>query len=174
MKPHICLIAILLVSCNDPLDVDFGSGPLFQTDATSYLVVPGGGIADVVEVDISFTFENRLPHRVYLAPCSGDLTPDLERKVGDGWRTAWSRHKYCTSGSPVVIEPGTTYADTVRVVAHPFGDEREPQFSTPDVNGIHRLQWTRALRSFDPRSSPPGEPLPLRHRISNEFHLQAP
>ena len=65
-------------------------------------------------------------------------------------------------------------SDPLDIHAHPFGDLREPQFQSRDVTGTHRLQWSRALRSFDPKNNPPGEPLPLRHRISNEFLLRGP
>ena len=172
MKPRFRLIALLLVSCSDPLDVDFGPGPLIHTDASTYIITKQEGL---LEVGIPFTFENRLPENIYLQRCSTVvLPPILERKVGDEWRTAWSAPHYCASDRPFVLAPGALYVDTVRIYAHPFGDEREPQFQSSDVTGIHRLQWSRALTSYDSKGKPAGEQLPLRHRISNEFQLQGP
>jgi hypothetical protein len=94
--------------------------------------------------------------------------------VGDEWRRAWSEPLWCSSVTPYTLDPGEMYEDTVRIYAHPFGGEREPQFAAADVGGLHRLHWSTALRSFDSRSRPPGAPVPLRHRISNEFQLHGP
>jgi hypothetical protein len=170
MKTCLCLVALLLVACaDDPLDVEFGDGPPIRTDATSYVVTQRD---DVFEVKIAFTFENRLPQPIYLERCAGVLLPPLlERKVGDGWRTEWSAPDYCASFA-FTLAPGGRYQDTLRIHAHPFGGDRKPQFTSSDVTGTHRLQWDHALRSFDADSKPPGERVPLRHRISNEFELR--
>jgi hypothetical protein len=172
MKRGFWLIAILLVACSDdPLDVDFGDGPPIRTDATAYVVSQRDGL---LEARIPFSFENHLPQPIYLQRCNGVLPPVLERKVGDEWRLAWGDHEYCASQVALALAPGARYVDTLRLHAHPFGGEREPQFTSTEVAGIHRLRWDRVLRSFDAKSIPPGELLPLRHRISNEFQLQGP
>jgi hypothetical protein len=172
MKPRVCLLAVLLVACSDdPLDVDFGDGPLFRTDASTYTITREG---DLLEVTIPFTFENRLPQTVYLQRCRGLLNPVLERKVGGEWRAAWRLTDLCGSAGPLTLQSGAQYADTIRIHAHPFGGDREPQFTSGDVTGIHRLNWVDALRSYDISIVPPGEQLPLRHRVSNEFQLQGP
>jgi hypothetical protein len=169
---YLILVGVVLASCSDPLDVDFGPGPLFQTDASTYVVSQRD---NVLEVSIPFRFENRLPQAIYLQKCPGALPPILERKVGDTWSTEWIESDLCTGNAVLVIAPGASYADTVRIHAHPFGGDRKPQFKSSDVTGVHRLQWSRALRSFDTDSKPPiGEQLPLRHRISNEFQLKGP
>jgi hypothetical protein len=172
MKPRVfCLIAVLLVSCSDPLDVDVGSDPLIQTNASTYTITKRDNL---LEVSIPYRFENRLSQTIYLQSCLGTLAPVLERKFGDEWRTEWSQGDHCANDSPFLLAPGAVYVDTFRIHAHPFGDEREPQFRSRDVTGIHRIQWSRALRSWDDRSSPRGEQVPLRHRVSNEFQLQGP
>ena len=175
MRPRrggLAVLAVILVACStDPLDVDVGDGPLIRTDASSYVLTQRDGLLEVL---IPVTFENRLPQPIYLQSCSRPIPPILERKVGDEWRVAWSERVLCSSVVPLYLEPGEVYEDTIHIYAHPFGDERTPQFATADVSGTHRLQWRTALRSFDSRSRPPGEPVPLRHRVSNEFQLQGP
>jgi hypothetical protein len=167
-----CAVALLLVGCaGDPLDVELAEGPAILTDASTYTLVWRD---HVLEVAIPFTFENRLPQPVYLQRCAGVLPPSLETKVDGEWRKAWSAPDYCASSIPLQLAAGQRYSDTLRVYAHPFGDEREPQFATPEVGGIHRLQWDRVLRSFDVHALPPGDLVPLRHRVSNEFRLEAP
>jgi hypothetical protein len=172
MKRRFCLIAVLLASCSsDPLDVDVGGGPLIQTNASTYVLTRREGL---LEVSIPVRFENRLTQTIYLRRCPDILPPVLERKYGDEWRTAWTAPVYCVSDHPFPLAPGAVHVDTIHVYAHPFGDVREPQFQSADVTGIHRLQWNHALRSYDTDRNPPGEQLPLRHRISNEFQLQGP
>ena len=80
------LIALVLVSCSDPLDVDFGSGPLIQTDASTYTIIDSGTL---LEVSIPVRLENRLPQAIYLQRCSGVALPILERKAGDDPEVDW-------------------------------------------------------------------------------------
>jgi hypothetical protein len=165
------LIAVLLVACSgDPLDVDFGDGPPIRTDASAYIVTQREGL---LEVSIPFSFENRLPQTIYLQRCGGILLTILERKVGAEWETEWNAFERCPTSDPRTLSAGVLYVDTVRIHAHPFGDEREPQFRSQEVTGTHRLRWS-VFRSFDATRIPPGDQLPLRHRISNEFQLQGP
>ncbi len=160
-----------LAACSDPLDVDLGLGPLLETDKPTYTLTNTGS---VIEVNIPFTYENRLQQTVFLERCSGILPPTLERKIGDEWRTAWEPNEYCRSESALALRPGVRWVDTLHLYAHPFGGERKPQFQTSNVAGIHRLQWSHVLRSFNPKQKPFGDPVPERLRISNEFQLNGP
>jgi hypothetical protein len=169
-RSRLAALALVLASCADPAAVD-PLVPLFVTDATSYQITER---ANLFEVRIPFSFENKLDQPIYLERCGGVFPPVLERKVGDGWRQQWIASDTCVSALPYVLAPGATYVDTAYIWAHPFGGEREPQFTSQTLTGVHRLQWPSALESYEYHTHPPGPPIPLRYRTSNEFQLQGP
>ena len=111
MKLRFSLIAVLLVSCSDPLDVDFGSGPLIQTDASTYDLTQNGTL---LQVSIPISFENRLPQAIYLQRCSGVALPILERKDGNEWKVEWSPRDICPTTGPIRLDPGALYLDILK------------------------------------------------------------
>jgi hypothetical protein len=170
MKPRSLLIAFALAACAGPTDVEGDGDTLMRTSANSYSLVNRG---ERWEVDIPFTFENRTGADVYLTSCNGAVPPFLERKDGRQWRTAWTGPDYgCSFGGPIRLSPGEVRADTLHVFAFPLGGQREPQFNALDVAGTYRLRWDEALSSYDFTKVPPGEPIALGLRVSNEFQLE--
>jgi hypothetical protein len=170
MKRELLLIVLALAACSDPTDVEGDGDRLMRTSALTYSLANRG---EMVGVDIPFTFDNRTGADVYLTSCTGDVPPFLERKDGQKWRTAWTPPDYgCSSSGPVRISPGQVRADTLHVFAYAFGGEREPQFNDLNVAGTYRLRWDQALSSYDFTKVPPGEPIALGLRVSNEFQLE--
>jgi hypothetical protein len=170
MKPLALAVALALAACDAPTGVEGDADRLMRTSALLYSLVTRG---DRVEVDIPFTFDNRTGGEVYLTSCDGTAPPFLERKEGRQWRTAWTGPDYgCSYSGPVRVPPGAIRTDTLRVFAFPFGGRREPQFSDLNVAGTYRLRWNRALSSYDYTKVPPGKPIELELRVSNEFHLE--
>lgn len=170
LKTRSLLLTLAVAACTGPTDVENVGGPLIHTSAPSYSLVNRG---ETVGADIPFTFVNRTGADVYLAGCTGAVPPFLERKKGSDWEKAWEPTSYsCNLSGPVRIAPGEIRADTLFLYAFPLGDQRRPQFENLDVAGTYRLRWDKALSSYDATLTPPGAPIPLAFRVSNEFQLQ--
>jgi len=75
---------------------------------------------------------------------------------------------------PIVIPGGQQYHHKLQLFAgYPAGNVY-PRFETPGINGQYRLVWHYVLSSFDGRTYPFGEELPLEQRLSKPFTLTAP
>jgi hypothetical protein len=163
---------LLVAGCESPSEVPDPDGePLMRTEASVYRLAERGVL---LEVDIPFVYENRTGGAVYLVNCNGFVPPYLERKVDGKWRLEWGPGENGCLSPPVIIAAGQSYADTLGVHAPVFGSNAQPQFRGPDIDGIYRLRWDRALSSFDPNRQPFGRELPLELRVSNTFELKAP
>jgi hypothetical protein len=128
-------------------------------------------------VSIPYAFENKTGGVFHLEHCPGTdgiIPPILERKTGDGWKTAWALPDYACVPSRIDLVPGQIYVDTLDVYAHPFGGEREPQFSAKDVSGTYRLQIRNVWKTWIYEQRPYGEAADARLRVSNDFQLRAP
>lgn len=143
------------------------AAPALRTSADRYTLrrTPTG-----YEASIPFTYTNPTDAAVYVPSCRGAHPPSLEKRVDDGWELAWSPVVLLCLGPPVVIQAGESHADTLRLTAGYPGSDQASQFTVEDPEGEYRMVWT-VYESYDPDSGR-GEPLPLRHRISNTFVLE--
>jgi hypothetical protein len=159
------MVALLLSlpGCGSPTASNI---ELLQTGQTSYaMVVDGGGI----EVEIDYTFSNETGHTVYLPNCQGSYFYRLERLEGDTWITAWDPPQYLCLGEPIMIAPGETFSDTVRI----SGTQSDTYTERVWTGGTFRIVWSGALKSYG--EGPYSEALlPIEHRVSNSFELRRP
>jgi len=143
-----------------------GGPPPIRTDTLEYELQPSGvGLT----LDIPYVYTNRTGRTVYIENCQGGFAMWLDRKVGDGWRTAWSPTLLLCLSQPIVIEDGATFADTLHVWGALPGQNVGPAFDTDDLDGVYRIVWGSAF--FFSRDDVYGSQLPLDARISNEFIL---
>lgn len=129
---------------------------------------------DWLRADISYKFTNRTGGPVYLVNCNRGFVLQLERLTDSGWQRAWSPAQNDCLSPPIVIDPGSTFDHTLKVVAGLPGTNMHPQFDVEDPSGIYRIVWIDALSSFDAEKRPFGSQIPLEERISNPFRLGTP
>jgi hypothetical protein len=172
-----CLFALLALvaaaGCESTTEPPESVEPGILTDGdgfeiTSYCCPITGQPA--YQVEIPYTFTNRTGQPVYLSNCHGEFDLELERKVGNGWVSAWSNvHDTCLS-PPIVIEAGAVYSTTQDVWGWAPGETSiEPEFDAHA--GTHRIHWIAGVTSYQENPYPSGDPIPLEDRLSNEFEL---
>ena len=132
--------------------------------------------ADGLAVDLPYSFANGRDSAIYVTACrhAQRLVPAvaLEKEVTPGkWVHAWDPlpDPACDTVA-LVVAPGGTYADTLRVLGSVAGDTTVPGFTAPPPQGVYRLTWD-ALRSFDLAVPGLGPGLPAPWRLSNRFVL---
>jgi hypothetical protein len=164
------LIVLLLGACSHLLEppVREQEHPL-QTDHLEYEVRRSDG---EVSVAIPFTYRNETGRTVYVVNCQRIAPPALEKYIDGEWVRAWTAVVPLCLSPPIVIRPGATYADTLRVFAGKPASDVYPQFTVPEVEGIYRLVWGSVVHDYNDRRQGFGEPLPLAERISNPFLLK--
>lgn len=163
-------LVLLLGACTNMLEPPLReeAAPL-QTDRLEYEVRRADG---QLSVAIPFTYRNETGRTVYVVNCKRQVPPSLEKYVGGEWVHAWSPVVLDCLGPPIVIEPGATYADSLRVMAWKQGGNAYPQFEVAEVEGIYRLVWGPLVHDYDDRRQGFGEPVPLEERVSNAFLLK--
>jgi hypothetical protein len=173
MKPAAKFLALIvfLLACDSPFGVNQIEGPLLQTEALEYRLIE---TATGYETEIPYSFTNWTGSKVFLINCNGDVSPGLERNHAEEWNWGWVPMKAMCLSSPVVIQRGAEYHDTLRVFAGSFGSNLHPQFESEDVGGVYRLRWEGAFSTYDPDGPPFGKELPLALRVSNSFVLIDP
>ena len=84
------------------------SGQYIQTDQDVYEW-------DGSELAIPFAYENTFDRTVYIGVCTDGAgsTKIFEKRVNDEWKHAYSRICLAILGTPMAIEPGETYRDTL-------------------------------------------------------------
>lgn len=70
----------------------------------------------------------------------------------------------------IVIPPGGTYSDTLRMIVG-SQDDFFNEIGTTDSIVEYRLIWYQAVGSFDMNSYPFGKEVPREQRVSNAFTL---
>lgn len=141
----------------------------FQTDSESYTLTQPG---PWYEATIRFTFHNDLKKNVYFVNCGGATGILLEKFVDSTWKPVWSPVMTTCLSAPLIVAAGKDWRSEIRVSAAPIGSNFLPQFSVRDIPGTYRVQWTHALRSYDPSKPRFGTQLPLQQRISNSFEIK--
>lgn len=169
---HRCsvLAAILAVSlvqaCDSPTNFEL---PMLLTESASYDFIADG---EGLRADITYTFTNRTKGTVYhLVHCGGGSAVTLEQYVEGVWTPAWGTFLNSCLTSPVVIERGATFIDTLNVWGALPGGRFHPQFSSDDPSGTYRLVWHEVLSSLQSDDFPLGPEIPLEARTSNSFEL---
>lgn len=164
------LIALLFVACASLLEPpvrDFGQ-PI-QTDRLEYEVQHTD---HGLKVEIPFTYKNETGKTVYVVNCHKQVPPALEKETDGAWVRAWTPTILLCLSAPIVIWPGATYSDTLRVLAaHPTSNAH-PKFEVDKVEGSYRLVWHGLVHHYDENRQGFGEPLALEGRISNAFLLK--
>lgn len=174
------LVSVLLVglsACKGAVDgpgaetsdvVVQDSASAFRTDALAYtLRATSAGL----EGEIPFVFTNPTEGPVYIVNCNGSTSLQLEKLVEGNWVEAWSPAIPQCLSTPIVVQPGEEYRDTVRVFGGRPSTNVYPKFDVAEIPGVYRLVWSDVLRSYDDRSYPFGEALPAEQRTSNRFAL---
>jgi hypothetical protein len=158
------------LSCFDPASprTDLHSLPLFRTDSTQYTV---RRVQDGREMSFSVVFTNNTSRTVYFVNCLDDVTPALQKQVGENWTTIWAPVKLTCLSPPITVAPGASYDLQLRV----FGADQDtnivPKFSSLDLNGSFRLAWSGVVFDYTAYGPSFGEPLPVEGRVSNSFTL---
>ena len=176
MTPSIRSIVLLcsaaLLACGDPTgpgEYDALGEPagFFRTSSTGYRLESGEIAA---KGEIPFSYKNTTGRTLYIVNCRGEVPPSLEKLEDDEWVHAWSAVTMRCLSAPVVIGPGETYRDTLRVWGAWHDVERYgPNFEVPEVEGRYRLVWHHVLWSFDANAQGFGPEIPKELRVSNEF-----
>ena len=162
------LLAVACGACDVPAparDVD----ALLQTSALRYTLR-----RDELgyRVSIPWTFHNVTGDTVWVPNCSGDVRPILQVERKGSWFDAWTPFGATCASPPVVVAPGDSLADTLRLFGAPAGSNLVPAFAFEEVDGMYRLLWQRAQSAWDGGPADPAVALPVAQRISNRFLLE--
>ncbi len=143
---------------------------LIQTEELEYQLTPDWvGLS----VEIPYTFTNSTGRRVYLPNCNGSFGIRLIREQDGEWITAWAPIRPACASPPIVIEPGATFANTLRAWgAPPDSTNWGPNFDLDDPSGTYRIEWSRPHFSYDANAPSSGTVLPFKARVSNRFSLR--
>ena len=154
------------ISCGDPTSVET---PLIRTAHASYDLDVSARGSLVGSVDYVFTNDTGMT--VYIVNCQGRFDLLLERWIGGAWVTAWSPFNPQCLSAPIVIEPGTTFQDTVSIVSGCPALVYTPELDCSSPDGTYRILWVDALPSYQDHL-PFGPQIPLPYRVSNSFELR--
>lgn len=164
----LALAFLALTACSPAPSVERDAAPPLQTDTLSYRLSED---AFGYRTTIAFTYRNETGAPVWLANCEGDVRPLLEMERGGIWFPAWEPYRTECASPPVVIPPGSVFADTLHLRGAPPGSNMVPAFVFPEVEGVYRMVWFQAYASWDTLTMTPGDRLPLEERVSNPFVL---
>jgi hypothetical protein len=135
------------------------------TDSTVYrLRSSENGYSGTIEL----TYTNRTGGTVNIPACHSPHPPILEKRVDGEWVVAYDPPVLMCITAPVVIQAGSSYAYTYRIVAGPTGSNMYPQFQVAEIPGTYRLRW-RALVTAGPGQP---QPLPEEETVSQPFELR--
>lgn len=160
--------ALLLAGCGTPPEVTRDTDRLIQTSELRYTLS-----RDELgfRATIPFTFHNATGAPVYLPNCGGDVRPLLQVQRNGAWFEAWIPFRERCTSEPVVVPPGGTLADTLRIFGAPAGSNLVPAFTFEEVEGVYRLLWNQAVSRHAGGAVDPEALLPLASRVSNRFVL---
>jgi hypothetical protein len=119
-----------------------------------------------------YTFTNRFGAPIYLVNCNGDISPSLQRRVGEAWEDWWIPMMNGCLSPPVVVKAGGTLSDSAWVGIRPDDGRYYSELIAGGDSTLYRLVWHQALASFDAAARPFGPTVPLEHRVSNAFRLE--
>lgn len=134
-----------------------------QTDRSEYRLVRTDGR---VEGDIDFRYTNASGRTLYVPRCHTPDPPHLEKQTGSGWVVAYAPVVLLCWQTPIAIEPGASYVDTLEVRGWVPGRNAAPEFRVPEIPGTYRLVWS-LLVSPNPEGPPEHEQI-----VSNPFQIR--
>lgn len=140
----------------------------FQTDSSSYTLRT---TTIAYEGVINVTYTNRSQVTANFVNCRGGTGVELQKLVAGEWKLAWSPVLLLCLSPPIVVPNAGQHQFAIPV----FGGYPEsnvfPRFSVAEIPGTYRLVWTNVVANYQDRL-PFGDPLPLEHRVSNQFTIQ--
>ena len=165
----VAVVILVAAACGKPPTPERDGHALLQTSALRYELR-----RDELgyRATIPWTFHNETGDTVWLPNCEGDVRPLLQVERNGAWFDAWTPFSGACASPPVVLPPGDTLADTLRVFGAPAGSNLVPAFTFEEVEGVYRLLWHRAVSSWDGGPVDPASALPMTQRISNRFLLE--
>ena len=116
------------------------------------------------------TFTNRTTATANFVNCQGGTGVELQKLVDDKWTSVWSPALLACLSPPIIVAPGGTHQSIISIFAGYPGSNYFPQFGTTAITGVYRAVWTEVVTDYQDRL-PFGNPLPLPHRISNQFTI---
>jgi len=145
------------------------SPPWIRTDRVAYdLATTSIGW----ETTIPFRWTNPTSGPAFLVHCGETYAVVLEKLVDGVWVPGWLPFiQLCLSIPPIIVQPGETLVDTVRVFAGFPDGNTIPVFEQDDPEGVYRLVLF-PLSPFDSSPHPFGEELPFEARVSNAFEFR--
>lgn len=164
-----CVVLAAVAACGEPAPPGRDGDALMQTSALRYELE-----RDELgyRVTIPWVFHNETGDTVWVPNCDGDVRPLLQVERNGAWFDAWTPFADDCVSPPLVIEPGDSVADTLRVFGGPAGSNLVPAFAFEDVDGVYRLLWHRALSAWDGETVDPAAALRTARRVSNRFLLE--
>ena len=171
-----CWQVVIAAACLLPSSCDSVTGPQnriplgVEIDGTSFRIEERNGWWRTTD-DLYYTFTNRTGERVYFVNCLGTIDISLERKEPGSWREVWRPVLAACLSAPIVIQPDSVYRGALMLYgAAPGNNNAFPRLHRLNPPGTYRLVLMGALSSYQDRS-PPGDPIALAHRTSNEFRI---
>jgi hypothetical protein len=169
-RPFHVLAALALAACSSATESDgaaLTALPDFQTDSVAYTLRS----TDVgYEGTIGVRFTNRTSTTANFVNCRGGTGVELQKLVDNTWTSAWSPALLACLSAPIVVAPGGTHQSIISIFAGYKGSNYFPQFNITDIPGVYRAVWTEVVTDYQDRL-PFGNPLPLEHRVSNQFTI---
>ena len=143
-------------------------GSAIVTDTSSYLFTSSEtGLTG----QIAFDFTNVTRRTISLVNCLGGYRLWLEKQMESDWTRAWSPAQLGCLGPPIVLHPGETRPDTLRIFGGRPGTNRFPRFTVDEVEGTYRLVIGAAYWNYSHEGSSFGQPVPLQYTVSNPFEI---
>lgn len=123
------------------------------------------------ETTIPFRWTNPTSGPAFLVHCGETYHVVLEKLVDGVWVPGWLPFiQLCLSIPPIIVQPGETLVDAVRVFGGFPDGNAIPVFEQDDPEGVYRMVIF-PLDSFRSPTGLFGEELPFEGRVSNEFEL---
>jgi hypothetical protein len=141
----------------------------FQTDSASYTL---GMNSDGYTGTIGVTYTNKTTLTASFENCGGSTDYQLQKLTNGEWKSVWSPINLLCLSAPILVPPGQQHQTKIVIFGGFPGTNTGPTFSITDISGTYRAMWTEVTAVQNASSS--GAPLPIEHRVSNEFTLVAP
>jgi hypothetical protein len=163
------VLALLALSCA-PRHAAAPTRPSpIRTDSERYVLRPG---QHGHETRIIATFTAPEDSAAYIVNCGGAFSRGLQRLDGERWSDAWIPATNECLSPPIVVAPGGTLTDTLRVLSTedvvsdpgPIRDRIEP--------GTYRVVWFNVLTAFEPMVGSFGPELALEQRVSGPITIE--
>lgn len=150
-------------------EIDDPARAPITTGSSRYVMEPDG---PGYRTTIDFAYTNPTPDTIYVVNCNGFMVMNLQKRHGEEWRHAWAGISNDCLSPPVVIPPGTEYADSVEIWGAPGPDPSVNTFEEAEIDGTYRLIWHRLRHHYRTDARNFGDTLAVEARLSNPFELR--